>query len=189
VTEPISNIVLLGPVRAGKSTVGRLLAQRLGLPQISVDEVRWKYYREIGYDEMLAKEYRARGGFLALVLYWNLFEAYTIERVLAEHQHCVIDFGAGVYESRETFARVQRALLPYRNVILLLPSTDKAESLQILAERDSDPPADLNFDFNAHFLDHHSYYDLAKFIVYTKGKSPGETCAEILRLIAPGTVA
>ena len=40
-TEAIADIVLLGPVRAGKSTVGRLLAQRLDLPQISIDEVRW----------------------------------------------------------------------------------------------------------------------------------------------------
>jgi shikimate kinase len=183
--ESIADVVLLGPVRTGKSTLGRLLAQRLGLPQVSVDEVRWKYYREIGYDEALAGEFRARGGFLALVLYWNLFEAYTIERVLAEHRNCVIDFGAGVYESHETFVRVQRALLPYRNVILLLPSADKAESLRILGERDSEPPSDLNFDFNAHFLDQHSYYDLAKFTVHTKGKSPEETCTEILTLITP----
>lgn len=101
----------------------------------------------------------------------------------------MIDFGAGVYESHETFTRVQRALLPYRNVILLLPSTDMAESLHILAERDNHPPVDLNFDFNAHFLEHHTYYDLAKFTVYTKDKTPAETCAEILDLISPGTLA
>ena len=188
-TESIADIVLLGPVRAGKSTLRRLLAQRLGLPQVSVDEVPWKYYREIGYDEALAKEFRVRGGFLALALYWNLFEAYTVERVLADHRNCVIDFGAGVYESHETFARVQRALLPYRNVILLLPSADKAESLRILAERDNHPPADLNFDFNAHCLEHHTYYDLAKFTVYTKDKTPAETCAAILDLITPGMLA
>ena len=181
-TESISDIVLIGPVRAGKSTLGQLLAQRLGLPQVSVDKLRRKYREEIGYDETLAKEFRARGGFLALYLYWNLFDAYTLERVLADHRKCVIDLGAGIYESHEMFARVQRALQPYRNVILLLPSPDKAESLRILTDRDSDPPNDLNFDFNAHFLDQHSYYDLAKFIVYTKGKTPEETCAEILAL-------
>ncbi len=184
-TESIADIVLIGPVRAGKSTQGRLLAQHLDLPRVSVDELRWKYHKEIGYDETLAKEFRARGGFLALYLYWNLFDAYTAERILADHRKCVIDFGAGIYESREMLARVQRALQPYRNVILLLPSPDKAESLRILTERETDPPNDLNFDFNAHFLDQHSYYDLAKFIVYTKGKTPEETCAEILALTTP----
>jgi hypothetical protein len=40
----------------------------------------------------------------------------------------------------------------------------------------------LNFDFNAHFLAHPGYYALAKFIVYTKGRTPAESCAEILAL-------
>ena len=100
----------------------------------------------------------------------------------------MIDFGAGIYWSRESFERVQRALAPYRNVILLLPSADKTESLRILEERDREPPSDLNFDFNAHFLDQHSYYDLARFTVYTKDKTPDETCAEILTLTTPDKI-
>jgi hypothetical protein len=178
-------IILLGPVRSGKSTIGKLLADRLGLPLISLDELRWRYYEEIGYDRQLAKTIRAAGGFLALVLYWQLFDAYAVERVLAEHSNSVFDFGAGVgvYESREQFARVRQALAPYRNTMLLLPSPDVVESLRILRERDTDPPSDLNFDFNAHFLHHHGYYDLARFVVYTQGRSPQETCDEIFRLV------
>jgi len=177
-------ILLLGPVRTGKSTLGGLLAQQLGIPQVSLDELRWKYYQEIGYDAKVAQTIRRQGGFLALVLYWQLFDAYSVERVLAEHCNCVIDFGAGVgvYESQEQFARVQRALAPYRNVFLILPSPDRAESLRMLSERDQEPPQDLNFDFNAHFLAHHGYYDLTKFTLYTKGRSPEETCVEILAL-------
>ena len=180
-----SEIVLLGPVRAGKSTIGRLLAERLRVPQVSLDDLRWVYYKEIGYDARLAKQIRAAGGFLALMLYWQLFDAYSVERVLAEHDHCVFDFGAGVgiSESQEQFARVRQALAPYRNVVLLLPTSDTDESLRILAERDTDPPVDLNFDFNAHFLHHHGYTDLAKFTVYTAGHSPQATCDEILRII------
>ena len=190
-----SEIVLLGPVRAGKSTIGRLLAERLGVPQVSLDDLRWAYYKEIGYDERLAKQFRTAGGFLALTLYWQLFDAYSVERVLAEHDRCVFDFGAGVgisesreslSESREQFARVRRALASYRNAILLLPSPDRVESLRILRERDTDPPSDLNFDFNAHFLHHHGYTDLAKFTVYTAGHSPQATCDEILCMIEKG---
>jgi hypothetical protein len=70
----------------------------------------------------------------------------------------------------------------HHNVFLILPSPDRAESLQILRQRDENPPSDLNFDFNGHFLAHHGYYDLAKFTVYTKGRTPAETCAEILAL-------
>jgi shikimate kinase len=41
-----SEIVLIGPVRTGKSTLGRLLAERLFVPQVSLDEVRLKYYAD-----------------------------------------------------------------------------------------------------------------------------------------------
>src|SRR4051794_31851926 len=34
-------IVLIGPVGSGKSTQGRLLAARLGVPEVSVDDLRW----------------------------------------------------------------------------------------------------------------------------------------------------
>ena len=176
-----SDIVLIGPVRTGKSTLGRLLAERLGLPQVSLDSLRRGYYQEIGYDDALAKEIRAHGGFLALVLYWNLFDAYAVERLLAEHRRCVFDFGAGLYESDESLTRVQRALAPYPNVVLLLPSPDRTESLNCLRERDSNPPADLTFDFNRHALNHHTYYALARLTVYTHGRTPNETCEEILR--------
>jgi shikimate kinase len=175
------DIVLIGPARAGKSTLGKLLAERLGRPRVSLDEQRWRYYKEIGYDEGLALEYRARGGLLALILYWNLFTPYAIERLLQEYRHAVIDFGAGVLESRESFERVQRALAGYRNVVLLLPSPDIGESLRILRQRDNHPPADLDFDFNAYALRHHTYYDLARVTIYTAGKTPEESCAEILR--------
>ncbi len=175
-----SDIILIGPARAGKSTVGKLLADHLAYPQVSLDKLRWKYFAEIGYDPQLAQDYRRHGGFLALVLYWNLFTAYAVERILAEHHNCVLDFGADVYDSQESFARVQQALMSYRNVILLLPSPDIEESIQILTARDPHPPADLNFDFHRYFLNHHSYYDLAKYTIYTKGRIPEETCREIL---------
>ena len=72
------------------------------------------------------------------------------------------DFGAGIFESDEMFRRVQNALADYPNVVLVLPSPDLEESLRILAERDANPPRDLSFDINRHFLTHHTYYDLAK---------------------------
>ncbi len=185
--DAIDDIVLIGPVRAGKSTVAALLAQRLGVRQVSFDKERWRYYGEIGYDEALAREIRQRGGFLAQVLYWNLFDIHAVERLLAEHRDCVIDFGAAIYWTGEGLARVQRALRPYRNVVLLLPSPDFEESRAILAARDREPPSDLNFDFNAYFLRHPTYRALATLTVYTKGKTPEETRDEILRRIGPGT--
>lgn len=181
--ETRGEIILIGPVRTGKSTLGGLLAQKLGIPQVSLDTKRRQYYKEIGYDEELAHEIRKRGGFLALVLYWNLFDAYALERFLADYRDCVFDFGATIYWNDEILSRAQRALQPYRNVLLILPSPDVEESLRILKERDLEPPGDLNFDINAYFIRHRSYYSVAKQIIYTQGKSPEETRDEILTRI------
>ncbi len=150
-----------------------------------MDEYRWNYYREIGYDEELAKHKRETEGFWGIYQYWKPFEAHTVERFLSEHKDCVIDFGAGhsVYEDDFLFQRVQQILMPYANVILLLPAADLNESIQILNER-NDYVSDGKLNINEHFVRHPSNYELAKFTVYTKAKTPEETCNEILQLVS-----
>ncbi len=91
---------------------------------------------------------------------------------MSEYKNCVIDLGAGhsVYEDDELFTRAQQALAPYNNVVLLLPSSNLEESIQILNDRNCSRPVDT-LKFNEHFIKHHSNYDLAKITVYTKNKS------------------
>lgn len=180
-----SDIILIGPVSTGKSTLGKLLSQRIGLPQCSMDEFRLDYYKEINYDEDLAQQLREKEGFLGIYQYWKPFEAYAVERLLAEHSNCVIDFGAGhsVYEDDELFTKVQQILEPYNNVVLILPSPDLKESIQILNQRNGGLVSN-EVDFNEHFVKHHSNHDLAKIVVYTKGQSPEETCNDILAAVS-----
>lgn len=184
-----SDIVLIGPIGTGKSTIGALLADKLGLPQCSMDERRWDYYKEIGYDEEIVKKMQDAEDFWGVGRYWKRFEAHAVERLLADHHQCVIDFGAGhsVYEDETLFKRVERVLAPYSNVILLMPSFDLDESVQILKERNLGRPA-VFYDINEHFVRHPSNYKLAKFTVYTKGKTPEETCNEILNLVDNGSI-
>ncbi|MGB5959821.1 MAG: shikimate kinase [Coleofasciculaceae cyanobacterium] len=179
-----SDIILIGPIGAGKSTIGALLANKLSLPQCSMDERRWDYYKEIGYDEEIAKHKRETEGFWSIYQYWKPFEAYAVEKLLSEYQQCVIDFGAGhsVYEEAVLFERVERTLLPYPNVILLLPSPDLDESVEILNKRNEYVP-DGKANINEHFVRHHSNYKLAKFTAYTKNKTPKETCDDILKML------
>ena len=188
-----STIILIGPISAGKSTVARLLAEKLNLPQYAVDDFRWDYYDEIGYDKSLAAQIaQSDEGMVGLLRYWKPFEAHAVERMLEDFQDCVIDFGAGhsVYEDEALFARVQRALAPYPNVILLLPSPDLDESVAILnhrfeqllmAEVGAVDPALLAV--NEHFVKHPSNHLLATIVVYTGEKTPDETCAEILQML------
>ncbi len=185
-----STIILIGPICAGKSVVAELLAKELHLPRYSLDDERWKYYNEIGYNEAeVSRLAKSDDGMLALLRYWKPFEAHSVERILADHSGCVIDFGAGhsVYDDTRLFSRVQAALAPYPYVFLLLPSPDPNESVRVLNERfaqllaeevgEVDPRL---LDMNEQFIRHPSNYRLAKKIIYTNGKTPSETCAEIV---------
>lgn len=176
------DVILIGPIGTGKSTVGKLLAERLDLPQVAMDFVRFGYYEAIGYDEDRADEIERREGFAGKYRYWKLFEIDAVERILAEHRDCVIDFGGGhsVYEDDALFERARRALAPYDNVVLLLPSPDLDESVRLLRERHGGPIVDHDLDFDEHFVKHHSNHDLATITVYTRDKTPEQTCEEIL---------
>ncbi|MCM1989081.1 shikimate kinase [Oceanirhabdus seepicola] len=169
------DIILLGPVGVGKSTIGKLLSSRLNIPQASLDKKRWSIYKESGYDFEYAEKIKQEEGFLRLYKYWKPFEAYSVKRVLEMYPNHIHDFGAGqsVYEDKNLFEEVSEILKPYSNVVLLLPSPNKEESLNILFERNKFPHNDL-------FIKNPSNEKLAKIIVYTKGKTPEETCEEII---------
>lgn len=177
---------------AGKSTIGELLAQKLNLPQHSLDEKRWDYYAEIGYDTTVAAAIaNSDQGKPGLIRYWKPFEAHAVERMLADYSEGIIDFGAGhsVYEDEQLFARVQQALAPYDHIILLLPSPDLDESVAILNARFVQMLKDEGVEevdttllaVNEQFVRHPSNHRLATMVIYTKDKTPEESCAEIIQ--------
>ncbi|HZT41299.1 MAG TPA: hypothetical protein VFA07_03880 [Chthonomonadaceae bacterium] len=179
-----SDIILIGPMGAGKSTIGRLLSKRLGLPEVVMDAVRWDYYKEIGWSEDDERRIGKQEGFAGVYRYWKPFELYAVEHVLADHSDSVIHFGAGhsVYEDAAAFARAQEILAPYPNVVLLLPSPDLDESVEILRDRGRLKLRGMIAD--RFFLTHPASQSLPKQVVYTHGKTPEETAEEILRLPA-----
>jgi len=188
-----SIVILIGPMSTGKSTIAQLLAKRLKVPRVELDNVRQKFYKEIGYDEKYASEIVGKEGTMGLIKYWKPFEVYAVERALEEYDRCVLDFGAvhSVYENPELFARVKKALDPYKHVILILPSPDLDRSVEIVNQRFSellihdvgkiDPEL---LELNERFVRHPSNKVLAKKIIYTEGKSPKQTCQDILDWIA-----
>ncbi len=81
---------------------------------------------------------------------------------MSEHNNCVIDFGAGysVYEDDADFARARKLLSPYENVVLLLPSSDLDESVEIFKKRSQ---LTINgVEINRFFMTHPSNHKLAK---------------------------
>ena len=121
---------------------------------------------------------------------WQPYNAYAVKRFLEDHarETCAMDFGAGhsIYDGK-LFESVNKTLASY-NVVLLMPSSNHQESVRHLADRnnrDRRKHRDHN-RWNQLFIEHPSNHGLARFVVYTKGKSAEETCAEVINRIQAG---
>ena len=180
-------VVLIGPMGAGKSTLAALLAARLGVPHVGADALSGGYFARLGYDEAYARRTIGRD-FRAIMEYRRPFAASLVEHLLAGYSDCVFDFGAGhvQHDDPALAGRVEQALAPFANVVLVLPSPDRDESIRVLRERRG-PLVFDGFDLDAYAWDHPSYWRLATLSVYTAGRTP-EACAdEILARIARPT--
>jgi ABC-type arginine transport system ATPase subunit len=131
------DIVLIGPTGAGKSTVAKLLEQRLQIPRSTIDEIAGSYLAERGLTYALYQQIEAEQGFLAAYRHWWSGYAHALERLIADHPHGILDLGAAHthYEDPQLFAQVKALLAPYPFVVLLLPSPDPDVSIAVLRER------------------------------------------------------
>lgn len=179
-----SDIILIGPKLTGKTTLGRLLADALKLPQVSLDNLGGEYLPETDFDPAAARKAHQDGGLFEWLLYRRPYEAHIVERTLQDHQNCVIDFGGGhsVYDDEVNFSRVAKALADYPNVVLILPSPDKAESIQILKQRfEADVASERKLQ--RLLVTHPSYDVVKKQVVYSKDKSVNELSAAVMALV------
>lgn len=179
-------IIFIGPICSGKTTVAALLAKKLDMPQCSIDDVRFTYYKDNGFSEDTQREIREQEGFNGVYSYWKPFEADAAVRIVREYQHHIIDFGGGhsVYEDPLLFKKVSTALDAEPYIFLLLPSADQKESVQVLNERLLEVTTDPQVHaINEHFVTNPSNERLAKYIIYTNGKTPGETAEEIEKIV------
>ena len=182
----MSQVVLIGPMAAGKSSVATLLAERTGRRNVPLDMVRWAYYFKAGFDLAEQRRREHESGRLGRLAYWKPFEAHAVERVLADFPDAIIDFGAGhsVHDDEQLFARVQVALAPVPHVILLKPALRLDESLAILGERFPPEERDEAERENWTFLRNPSNERLATHTVLTGRRKLEEVCEEIMRLLA-----
>ena len=178
-------IVLIGSSNTSKTSVGKLLAEQLNLAFISLPDISEKYFLEIGFNKTQQEQAWEEDGGDGFYRYMMPFDAYAIERALSEHRESVIEFAAehSVYDDSQLLENVEQILQPLSHVILLVYSPDTEESLRVLEESNT---AIVNgMPINEHFVKHHSNHDLAKYVIYTKDKTPEQTCKDILSKINP----
>jgi hypothetical protein len=184
-----SEIVFIGPRAAGKSTLAALLGERLALPVVALDRVKWDYFRALGCDEAEAGRIREAQGFWAMTRWLQPYAIAMVERVLEDHRDCIFDFGAGhtMYDDPAFVSRIHAALTPFRNVVLVLPSPAEDESIRVLTERVGPftiPPHWVFVDIPAYEVRQPSNRTLASLTVYTHGRTPEQTCDDLLRQLA-----
>jgi shikimate kinase len=176
------SVVLIGPYGVGKSTIGQLLADSRGQRRYSLDECAWTYYGEIGLTLDTAE---ALGDFDSPR--WQPYHAHAVKRFLQDYQNevCVMDLGAGHVLYEGDYLEEMRGVFALYDTILLIPSPDINMSIDDLAKRNDahfHKRRQLHMQWNTFFLNHPSSYQIAKHVIYTKGKSPAETLKDILAL-------
>ena len=71
----------------------------------------------------------------------------------------------------------------FKNIILLLPSKDKAKSREILAERRKIKLGSHKDQDNWHFITAENNYEIATNILYEENKTPEDISREIMKLV------
>lgn len=172
--------MLIGPIGVGKSTVAPLVASLIGREMVSMDEVRFDYYRRAGYDDTLAATFGSSGDIAGLIGYWKPYEADAVEHLVVDQSDAVLDFGAGHadYPEGPLLDRVAAALTEHF-VVLLMPSESTDESTQLLRRR-LDDQHDAVHELNRGFIASPSFRQLADTTVYVAGRTPAEIAAEVV---------
>ncbi len=178
----MKNIIIIGPVAVGKSTVSIQLANLIGMPVVKIDEYRLAYYRELGYDDEFKTRILEEEGWSGVMHYWKVFDAYSVERFVQDFPGHILDMGGGstycVFP--EDLQRLKKAF-KRSPVVLLLPYPNVNKSLTFLNKRTGCKRTGRNI--NRDILQNPSNESLATITVYTAHKTPHQIAQEILKYL------
>lgn len=181
-------MILVGPLAAGKSTLGALVAQHLGHPFVDIDDIAWSYCAEVGWDLDRLLERDEAVGWVAAEREWEPARAHAVERAVPDHPDTVLAFGAGYtsFTGPEYADQVRRALAPVPDVVHLLPSPDPVRSVVVLRERAiASRGKDWiieGHDWIAEWVADPLAAEVAAATVYTDGISPEESAEQLVQL-------
>jgi shikimate kinase len=175
-------VLLIGLRGSGKSTVGRLLARRLSVPFVDLDDAT---PRELGY-ATVADAWRA-----ASQEAFRRAEVRALERLLREPGHGVIALGGGTPTAPGAARLIdrERAAGGLSVVYLRLQPDELRERMRAQPEREADRPsltgADPLDEVDRVFQERDALYCRLSDWVVTESSSAEEAAARIAAEIAP----
>jgi shikimate kinase len=179
-----SSVVLIGPAAVGKSTVGPLLADRLGTSFVDLDGVAASYYAEAGrsLNTFVAKV--DEFGYPDAHRWWQSARLHAVRRVLEDHPGAVVALGAGHSHFEDTMhAKAVEGLLRDQIVVLLMPEPDPHRSITTLRRR---AEASKGHDWIRDGVDYLDLWvrspqnrSLADHVVYCLDRSPGTLASDV----------
>lgn len=188
-TVAVSQVVFIGPVCTGKTTLLRLVADRVGAEAVDLDDVANLYYEEVGRGFDALQEKGGEVGFLASYCWWQEGHPHAVRRVFEDHPHAAVALGAGHthYQDQQLFDEVA-TVLRHRYPILVLPSADLDQSVDVirtrsLASRDMDWRYG-DVDFIERWVKDPANHVLARWTVYTENRTQHQTADDIMDHLA-----
>lgn len=176
-----NNILVMGPIGVGKTSVSKELAKRTGKKLIEMEEEKKRIYTHIGFSLKKCEEKYEKYGIMGWYQYQKPFELYSVKVLLEENNDAIIDFGGGqsVYDNEEQVKEFLNIMKIQKHSFLLMPYEDEDMSLKLLSTRYEEDDTELN----RVFINSKTSRQAAKHIIYTGQKTISEIVNEILKNI------
>lgn len=168
-----SSVVLMGYAGSGKSTVGQLLSQKLGILHQDLDT-----FIEEKQQQSISELFKTRGE-----IFFRKVENQLLVELLNADTPLIISLGGGTpcyADNAELIANSQhQSFYLQTNVPTLVARlNDERQNRPLLANIE-----DLPTYIGQHLFEREQYYRTAKHIVSTTGKSPAEVAEEIYQFL------
>jgi XRE family aerobic/anaerobic benzoate catabolism transcriptional regulator len=165
--ERRSRIALVGLRGAGKSTLGPMLAERMGAPFIELDR---RIEQESGLKLSAVFDLYGPAGF-------HRMEREALERVLESHDRFVLATGGSIVNEPETFSRLKSACFT-----VWLKARPEDHMQRVIAQGDKRPMAGSQWamaDLRKILAGREPMYEQADVKLNTSGKTVKQVAAEL----------
>jgi hypothetical protein len=187
-----NNIILIGPLATGKSTIAAKLSEITGLLNFPIDKLKWYYRFKNGYNLQTSTDILVNKGFEELIVYVEAFFGTNELKSILNEFEGIIDLGAtdSYCHNLKRMRELKSFFHDFPNIFLIMPSKNKKKSKEILNQRlykryEKDPlkapVMESYMKMNEKFINSNYNRQIAKHVIYAADKSIETIAQEILK--------